>query len=69
MILGENDKHLDFRVCIQDNNEAQQNIKVTTLVQFHNTKGKLYFSVIKPFHKMIVKSMVKNAVDKLEIAV
>lgn len=64
VLLGKNDKHLDFRVCISNSNEEKQNIKVTTVVQFHNAKGKLYFSVIKPFHKMIVRSMVKNAIPR-----
>jgi len=61
--LGMNDDHLNFRVIVYDHKKETQNISVSTHVQFHNTKGRLYFSVIKPFHKMIVKNMLKNGFE------
>lgn len=61
IILGANDKHLDFRVSIYNSKEAKHNIKVTTLVQYNNSFGKIYMAIIKPFHVFIVKQMVKQA--------
>jgi len=61
ILLGEDDSHLNFRVSIFDSKEEQNNIKVTTLVQYNNALGKIYFAIVKPFHMLIVKKMVKNA--------
>ncbi len=61
VMLGANDKHLDFRVSIYNSKEPQYNIKVTTLVQYNNLFGKIYMTLIKPFHVLVVKCMVKQA--------
>lgn len=61
IILGADDKHLDFRVSIYNSKEVKHNIKVTTLVQYNNNFGKIYMAIIKPFHVLIVKQMVKKA--------
>ncbi len=36
LILGADDSHLKFRVKIENTEDAQHNIKVTTLVEFNN---------------------------------
>jgi hypothetical protein len=64
IILGENDTHLDFRVLVRIEKENQ--ISVETLVEFKNFFGKTYFQIIKPFHKLIVASMLKGMLKKLE---
>lgn len=61
IILGADDIHLNFRAVIQRKNEEQYNIKVTTLVEFNNRLGRIYMTVIKPFHRMIIKVLVKKA--------
>jgi len=61
VILGADDSHLNFRALISDDKSVSYNIKVTTLVEHNNLKGKIYMSVIKPFHRQIVRRMVKNA--------
>ena len=61
VILGADDSHLNFRALISDDKSASYNIKVITLVEYNNFKGKMYMSVIKPFHRLIVRRMVKNA--------
>lgn len=61
MILMQNDKHLDIKLSIlkcEDNNQAS--IIVSTIVNFHNSFGKMYMFIIKPFHKMIVKRLLSN---------
>ncbi|WP_347925228.1 DUF2867 domain-containing protein [Pontimicrobium sp. SW4] len=55
IILGADDKHLNFRVSIYNSNENQFNIKVTTLVEYNNRFGKIYMFIVKPFHHFIVK--------------
>lgn len=64
IIAGENEKHLDFRVSILKDNET---LTISTLVQYNNCLGKLYFFIVKPFHKIVVKSMMKNAVKNNRI--
>lgn len=61
MILGADDSHLNFRVSIYNSGSKSYNIKVTTLVKFNNFTGKLYMSLISPFHRLVVKRMVRQA--------
>lgn len=69
IILGENDKHLNFKVSLllephQDNYD--KTVSITTVVQFNNLFGKLYFFPVKPFHKLIVNSSLKNIIRQIE---
>ena len=59
IILGENDKHLDFRVSLFLD-RTNNTFTVSTIVKFHNWLGRLYFLPVKPFHKLIVPTMVKE---------
>ncbi len=61
VILGADDSHLNFRAIVINDNANLFNIKVITLVEYNNLKGKIYMRMIKPFHRQIVKRMVKNA--------
>lgn len=71
IILGEDDKHLNFRVSLllseQKNNKSNKNITVTTIVMYNNWFGRLYFFPVKPFHKLIVQSGLKIILKELEI--
>ncbi len=60
VILGLDDKHLNFRVSVLNSRAREYNIKVTTLVQIHNRFGRVYMSIIKPFHKLALRSMIKR---------
>lgn len=70
IVIGEDDKHLDFRVSLLfDRHKAQQNensLIISTTVKFHNWLGILYFLPVRPFHKLIVPSMLKRIIDQLE---
>ena len=69
VVLGENDKHLDFRVSLFLKNIEGKNNKeltISTLVRFNNLFGKLYFIPVKPFHSFIVPSMLKSIVQNLQ---
>lgn len=59
IIMGENDKHLNFRASIFKNTSAGT-IALTTLVHFNNVWGKIYFFPVKPFHKIIMKVLLKR---------
>ena len=59
-IMRKDDKHLLFYVSIA---KIENNlIDVTTVVQYHNALGKVYFFFIKPFHKMILPRVVKDII-------
>lgn len=68
IILGEDDKHLNFRVSLLKSNEENENKKltITTVVEFNNWFGKLYFLPVKPFHKLIVPQLLKGIIKTLE---
>jgi hypothetical protein len=59
IVMGENDKHLDFRVSVLVD-RANSFIYVTTIVCYNNFWGRIYFLPVKPFHKLIVKSILKG---------
>ena len=64
VLLGEDDKHLDFRASLLLARFPSGNCRFTisTTVKFHNWQGRLYFLPIKPFHKLVVKAMIKSTV-------
>jgi hypothetical protein len=64
ILLGEDDSHLDFRVSIKI--EPNQSVEVKTIVQFNSLFGKVYFNLIKPFHIIIVRSMLKKMEKELK---
>ncbi|HNP79162.1 MAG TPA: DUF2867 domain-containing protein, partial [Cyclobacteriaceae bacterium] len=69
VILGEDDKHLDFRVSLllvpDSKNPGIKKLLITTLVRFNNVWGKVYFLPVRPFHKLIVPSMLNNMISQL----
>ena len=62
LIISMADNHLDFwsSLLIQDS-ENNVSVTFTTYVLFNNMFGRIYFFIIKPFHKMIIKSLLKNS--------
>jgi hypothetical protein len=65
IIMGEDDKHLDFRISILCSNgsgpESSRVLTVTTVVSCHNRLGRTYIFAIAPFHRMVVKSCLRRA--------
>jgi len=70
VVLGEDDKHLNFRVSLlldQLFNETDnKTLTITTTVEFNNKFGRLYFLPVRPFHKLIVPKMLKAIIKELE---
>jgi Protein of unknown function (DUF2867). len=64
IVMGEVDKHLDFRISVLKNN-SEKTISVTTVVHYNNIWGNIYFFPVKPFHKIIVKTMMKRYLKNL----
>lgn len=58
IVLGFDDRHLDFRIVVEtEASENQQtSVRMMTLVERHNRLGRVYLAVIMPFHKLIVAS-------------
>jgi len=59
IVFGEKDKHLNFISSILIDRTASE-IYLNTLVHFNNIGGRLYFLPVKPFHKIIIKSLLKK---------
>lgn len=64
LILGEDDKHLNFRISLFIDHQSKE-IIITTTVIYNNWFGKLYFLPVKPFHRFIVPSMLKAIIKEL----
>ncbi len=64
IIAGEDDSHLNFRVSVLN---EDGNLILSTLVHYNSNFGKFYFFIVKPFHKLVVKGMMKNAVKNKRI--
>lgn len=66
VLLGLDDRHLDFRVSVRVFREgtAQRGV-VTTLVRFHGKLGRTYFIPVLPLHRVIVPSMLRHGVTRL----
>jgi Protein of unknown function (DUF2867) len=63
LVLGEDDRHLDFRVCLRVAGDGPATLP--TLVRFHNVFGRAYFACIRPFHALVVKRMLGRAARPL----
>jgi hypothetical protein len=66
IILGEDDRHLDFRVSVlyrpQANGTAgAPQLVVSTVVCCHNLLGRNYIRLIAPFHRRVVQASLRRA--------
>ncbi len=58
LVVGFDDSHLDFRVVVDvAPDEHGQRVTATTLVLTHNLLGRVYLTVIMPFHRLIARTM------------
>jgi hypothetical protein len=63
LVAGLDDKHLDFRIVVDVVTLGQgQDITATTLVRTHNLLGKVYLATIMPFHRLIVRALLRQVV-------
>lgn len=65
VIMGTNDKHLDFRVSLLV--KDSEKIVISTVLNFHNIYGRIYFFIVKYFRRKILSSMTKKMALNLEL--
>lgn len=63
LVVGEDDRHLDFRVTLQLRADATQGRELVagTVVHCHNRLGRIYLATITPFHRVIVRASLEQA--------
>lgn len=69
VMMGEDDKHLNFRVSLlltREDNSNNYNLTIATAVKMKNLWGKLYFLPVKPIHKLIVPVMLRGIIRHLQ---
>ncbi len=64
IIAGEDDKHLNFRVSVL---KQSGELFISTLVHYNNWFGKMYMTLIIPFHKRVIRAILKSAVKNNRI--
>jgi hypothetical protein len=61
LVAGFDDKHLDFRIVVDvAGSGASRNVTATTLVLTHNLLGRVYLATILPFHRLVVRAMLRQ---------
>jgi Protein of unknown function (DUF2867) len=61
VVAGFNDRHLDFRVVVDVASAGvRQTVTATTLVLTHNWLGRTYLAIILPFHRLILRAMMRQ---------
>ncbi len=64
MILGFDDRHLDFRIVVDVAALASgRGVTTTTLVKTHNLLGRAYLGAILPFHRIIARVMLRRVFE------
>jgi hypothetical protein len=70
VVIGEDDKHLNFRVSLfiekHKTEVNKKTVTISTIAEFNNWLGRLYFLPVKPFHKLIVPAMLKGIIRELQ---
>ena len=51
---------------VERRSPVEQTFTITTVVKFNNRLGRLYFFFIRPFHKVIIRSMLKRVAKRLK---
>ena len=66
VLLGADDRHLDFRASVLlRRGEKRDSVVLSTVVRYNNLLGRVYFLFVWPFHGAIVSASLRNAVRRL----
>ncbi|MFE0017266.1 DUF2867 domain-containing protein [Mesorhizobium sp. NPDC059054] len=62
VVLGLDDRHLDFRLLVEVNElgSGRQSVSASTFVATHNLLGRAYLAIVMPFHRVIVPAMLSR---------
>ncbi|WP_052421078.1 DUF2867 domain-containing protein [Paraburkholderia ferrariae] len=64
VVVGGDDKHLDFRIWIRiQPGEKGAEVTIATLVKINHPLGWVYLIIIMPFHKLLSRLLLKRAVS------
>ena len=60
--ISKSDKHLNFVIAFMTEKRMNDSLylSVSTKVRYNNRMGKFYFAIIKPFHRLICKILLKR---------
>ena len=65
ILMGEDDKHLDFRVSLRvEGPRGNKQVLVATVVCFNSGLGRFYLALVRPFHKVIVPAVMRQSLTK-----
>jgi Protein of unknown function (DUF2867) len=64
VLLGADDRHLDFR-CGVAVEPAARLLRVTTTVRLHGWRGRAYFLPVRVLHPLVVRAMIRSAGESL----
>jgi len=63
LVVGRDNKHLDFRLSVLKVVEGEKaSVVVSTICTVHNAFGKVYLFFVAPFHKWGVRRLITNAI-------
>ncbi len=76
IVLGEKDSHLDFQTSFLvrespldaaggGGSAGDKELVATTVVHCHGLLGKVYITIIKPFHVLVVRSSLARVPDRI----
>jgi hypothetical protein len=71
LVMGGDDRHLDFRVAVLLHTGAPggRELVVVTVVHCHNRLGRTCLAVIAPFHRTILRAYLERAVPHSKILI
>ena len=66
VIVGEDDKHLDFRASVlyrpaRGLPAQPPSLVLSTVVECHNHLGRTYIALVAPFHRLVVQAFLRQA--------
>jgi hypothetical protein len=66
LVMGEDDRHLDFRLAIllRAGEADTRELVFVTVVHCHNWLGRTYLAVIAPFHRLIAAASLEQAIKR-----
>lgn len=67
VVVGMDDRHLDFRVGLSVRPGRSEILIVTTAVRRHNRFGRLYFAFVKVPHHVLVPRWTRRAVRRADV--
>lgn len=68
IVMGEDDRHLDFRLSLQRRFDPDGAFVIaTTVVRAHNLLGRAYLAAVRPFHDIVARSSLSRLAKRWEV--